>query len=156
MSCDKESPAGTWINSNCRCSVDTETRFITEAMQDWWITKTWENRMEWEGLEYGIWTLSWDNELKYLGVKLENRIKNRKLLAKNFWILLHPYLDPTHASLRPSPFFRRVSLVEYFCTQGLLTLVAGESHAQAFWSLLHVSVWSRWRWGMMNGLWTRH
>jgi hypothetical protein len=26
---------------------------------------------------------------------------------------------------------RRVSLVEYFCTQGLLTLVAGESHPQA-------------------------
>ena len=71
-----------------------------------------------------------DNELKYLGVKLETRIKNSKLLAKNFSILLHPYLDPTPASLRPSP-FGRVSLVEYFCTQGLLTLVAGESHAHA-------------------------
>ena len=45
--------------------------------------------------------------------------------------MLHPYLDPTTASLRPSPLLHRVSLVEYFCTQGLLTLVAGESHAQA-------------------------
>ena len=29
------------------------------------------------------------------------------------------------------PLLRQVSLVEYFCTQGLLTLVVGESHAQA-------------------------
>ena len=108
-----------------------ETRFIIEAMQDWWITKTWEK--EWNEKDWNMVYehLVWDIELKYLGVKLKTRIKNSKLLAKNFWIFLHPYLAPTPASLRPSLLFRRVSLVEYFCTQGLLTLDAGESHAQA-------------------------
>ena len=40
-------------------------------------------------------------------------------------------LPQTPASLKSYTPLRRVSLVEYFCTQGLLTLVAGESHAQA-------------------------
>ena len=131
MSCDKESPAGTWINSNCRCSADMGTRFIIEAMQDWWITKTWEKEWNEKDLNMGYEHLVGDIELKYLVVKLETRIKNSKLLAKNFWIFLHPYLDPTPASLRPSPFFVGSVLLSIFCTQGLLTLVAGESHAHA-------------------------
>ena len=157
MSCDKESPAGTWINSNCQCSADMETRFITEVIQDWWITKTWEKGMEWEELEYGIWTLSWDNELKYLGVKLENRLKNSKLLAKNFWILLHPYLDPTPASLKSfTPFSSGQSCWVPLYLGFVNPCCRWVACAGLFWSLLHVSVWSRWRWEMMNGLWTRH
>ena len=157
MSCDKESPAGTWINSNCRCSADMETRFITEAMQDWWITKTWEKEWNEKDWNMGYEHLVWDIELKYLGVKLENRIKNSKLLAKNFWILLHPYLDPTPASLRPSPPFTSGQSCWVLLYSGFVNpCCRWVACAGLFWSLLHVSVWSRWRWGMMNGLWTRH
>ena len=82
-----------------------------------------------------------DIELKYLVVKVETRIKNSKLLAKNFLIFLHPYLDPTPASLRPSPFFVGSVLLSTLCTQGLLTLVAGESHVRACFGPCCMSVY---------------
>ena len=112
------------------------------------------NEKDWNmGYEH----LVWDNELKYLGVKLENRIKNSKLLAKNFWILLHPYLDPTPASLRLSPPFTSGQSCWVLLYSGFINpCCRWVACAGLFWSLLHVSVWSRWWWGMMNGLWTMH
>ena len=51
---------------------------------------------------------------------------------RHFVVLVTYFGKPTLANpiLRRMP-THQVSLVEYFCTQGLLTLVAGESHAHA-------------------------
>ena len=76
-----------------------------------------------------------------LGVKPKNRIKNSKLLAKNFWSLATSLPCPNSCISKVlHPLLRRVSLVEYFCTQGLLTLVAGESHAQAWFGPCYMSL----------------
>ena len=84
--------------------------------------------------------LVWDIELKYFGVKLETRIKNSKLLAKNFLNLSTSLPWPNTCIPKTFALFGQVSLVEYFCTQGLLTLVAGESHAQAYFGPYCMSV----------------
>ena len=157
MSCDKESPAGTWINSNCRCSTDMETRFITEAMQDWWITKTWEKEWNEKDWNMGYEHLVWDNEPRRLrgkNLKIGSRIVSfwQRTFESCYILTLTQYLHPL--DLR---FFRRVSLVEYFCTQGLLTLVAGESHAQACFGPCCMSVFEvddDEEWWM--AFWTRH
>ena len=132
MSCDKESPARTWINSNCRCSAAMETRFIIEAMQDWWITKTWEREWNEKDWNMGNVHLVWDNKLKGLwgkNLKIGSRIVS--FWQRTFESCYILTLPQTPASLKSYTPLRQVSLVEYLCTQGLLTLVAGESHAQA-------------------------
>ena len=59
-----------------------------------------------------------DIELKYLVVKLETRIKNSKLLAKNFFESFYILTLTQHQHPKTFALFGRVSLVEYFCTQG--------------------------------------
>ena len=158
MSCDKESLAGTWINSNCRCSADMETRFITEVMQDWWITKTWEKEWNENDWNMGYEHVVWDNELRQL------RGKNLKIGSRivSFWqrtfescyILT---LSQTPASLKSfTPFSSGQSCWVPLYSGFVNPCCRWVACAGLFWSLLHVSVWSRWRWGMMNGLWTRH
>ena len=59
-------------------------------------------------------------------------MKNSKLFGKELLNLATSLPCPNTCIFKVvHPLLRRVSLVEYFCTQGLLTLVAGESHAQA-------------------------
>ena len=68
---------------------------------------------------------------KDLGVKFENRIRIVSFWQRTLNLATSlPCPNPCISKKSYTP-LRRVSLVEYFCTQGLLTLVAGESHAQA-------------------------
>ena len=81
-----------------------------------------------------------DIELKYLVVnlKLGSRIVSfLQRIFESFYILTLTQ----HLTLRPSPFFVGSVLLSTFCTQGLLTLVAGESHAQACFGPCCMSVY---------------
>ena len=61
---------------------------------------------------------------------LKERILIESFYAKKLCLLLKPYLE--HLAYIPESyqFLLQLSLAEYFCTQGLLTLVVGEPHEQ--------------------------
>ena len=61
---------------------------------------------------------------------LKERILLESFYAKELCLLLKPYLEFLACILESYQFLLRLSLAEYFCTQGSLTLVAGEPHEQ--------------------------
>ena len=61
---------------------------------------------------------------------LKERILLESFYAKELCLLLKPYLKPLACIPESYQFLLRLSLAEYFCTQGSLTLVAGEPHEQ--------------------------
>ena len=66
--------------------------------------------------------------MKFLNVVVKNFIKS--FYAKELCLLLKPYLELLSLHSYVLSVLFRLSLVEYFCTQGSLTLVAGEAHEQ--------------------------
>ena len=131
MSCGLEFLAGFLIGSNRRCSSVMETQLTIQHRS----INNWNLRMVWDSVGYKVsWSKCvscqlciWSYEV--LKVDVNNFIK--KLLRKRTLIIAKaiPWI-PEHAFLSSISFYFRLSLVEYFCTQGSLTLVAGEAHEQ--------------------------
>ena len=61
---------------------------------------------------------------------LKERLLIESFYAKEICLLLKPYLESLSLYSWVLSVLFRLSLVEYFCTQGSLTLVAGEPHEQ--------------------------
>ena len=62
----------------------------------------------------------------FLNVNIKNFVT--ELLCKRTLIFLTPYLESLSLHSYVISILFRLSLIEYFCTQGSLTLIAGEPH----------------------------
>ena len=71
---------------------------------------------------------------------LNKRVLLESFYAKELCLLLKPYLDSLACIPESYQFLLRLSLAEYFCTQGSLTLVAGEPHEQVCFGLCCMTV----------------
>ena len=82
---------------------------------------------------------------KVLHVKVKNFVKS--FYAKELWLLLKPYLESLSLHSLVFSVLFRLSLIEYFCTQGSLTpYCRWASWADLFWIVLHDSCTLWWRW----------
>ena len=133
MSCGLEFSAGFLIGSNRRCSSVMETQLTVHHCS----VNNWNLRMVWVSVGYEVsWSLYGSCQLciwsyEVLNVDVKNFIK--KLLRKRTLIIAKaiPWI-PEPTFLSSISFYFLLSLVEYFCTPGSLTLVAGEAHEQIY------------------------
>ena len=123
-------PSWVLIGSNRRCSSVMETQLSVHHRSNKW-NLSWI----WERVWYEVHDLITDHgrficgSYEVLYVEVKNFVK--ELLRKRTLIIAKviPCL-PEPLFLSSISFYFWLSLVEYFCTQGSLTLVAGEAHEQ--------------------------
>ena len=131
MSCGLEFLAGFLIGSNRRCSSVMETQLTVHHRS----INNWNLRLVWESVGYEVsWSQYGSCQLCIWFYEVINvDIKNfgKKLLRKRTLIIVKaiPWIPWAYIP-EFYQFLFRLSLVEYFCTQGSLTLVAGEPHEQ--------------------------
>ena len=71
---------------------------------------------------------------------LKERILLESFYAKELCLLLKPYLESQASIFESYIFLLWLSLVEYFCTQGSLTLVVGKPHEQICFGSCYMTV----------------
>ena len=118
------------IGSNRRCSLVMETQLTIHHRS--LITEIWAGIEKEFDMKFMI-SLRIMADSYVVLIKfymLKKRILLKNFYAKELWLLPKPYLESQSLHSWVLSVLIRLSLVEYFCTQGSLTLVTGEAHEQ--------------------------